>query len=202
MPRYRTKLSPRETRFVLAYLQCLSAAQAARESGYSEHTAKEQGCRLLTSVHVARAIAKVQDKALARAEASVERIIAEYVALAFFDPATMFSPDGEFLNIHDMPQAARRCIAGIEVEELFDGRGEDRRQIGTLKKIRFLPKTDALKALGTHLKMFVERESDRPNVTVNVLVSDEDANRVMQRLTQRLVTTNGNGNGRNGNGNH
>jgi Terminase small subunit len=38
-------LTPRQLRFVLAYVGCQNAAQGADEAGYSERTAKEQGVR-------------------------------------------------------------------------------------------------------------------------------------------------------------
>lgn len=45
-------LTPRQELFALEYLKDLNATQAAIRAGYSAKTAKEQGYRLLTNIHV------------------------------------------------------------------------------------------------------------------------------------------------------
>ncbi|MFC6662956.1 terminase small subunit [Deinococcus multiflagellatus] len=47
---------PQERRFVMAKLDFKNNTEAAKDAGYSERTAKEQGSRLLTRVHVSEAI--------------------------------------------------------------------------------------------------------------------------------------------------
>lgn len=55
---------PQEQRFVDEFLIDLNGAQAAIRAGYSEKTAKEQACRLLTRVHVATAVSEaLQERA-------------------------------------------------------------------------------------------------------------------------------------------
>jgi phage terminase small subunit len=51
------KLTPKQEMFCLEYLIDLNATQAAARAGYSEATAKEQGCRLLTNVYIQERIA-------------------------------------------------------------------------------------------------------------------------------------------------
>lgn len=58
-------MNDRQRRFAEAFATCGNAAQAAREAGYSERTARSQGQRLLTNVDIAAHIRRLQDEAAA-----------------------------------------------------------------------------------------------------------------------------------------
>src|SRR3989304_6948210 len=47
-------LSRKQRVFVDAYLEIWNATEAARRAGYAEHTARQQGSRLLTNVDIAQ----------------------------------------------------------------------------------------------------------------------------------------------------
>lgn len=55
-------LTPKQERFVEQYIVDLNATQAAIRAGYSPHTARQQGDRLLTNVDVSAAVAAKQAK--------------------------------------------------------------------------------------------------------------------------------------------
>lgn len=71
-------LSPKHARFVAEYLKDNNATQAAIRAGYSERTAKQQGCRLLTKADVAAAVRKGQKRVAKKAEITVESLAAEF----------------------------------------------------------------------------------------------------------------------------
>ncbi len=58
-------MTPKQERFVQEFMIDSNATQAAVRAGYSDHTAKQQGSRLLTNADVQAAIAEAQE---ARAE--------------------------------------------------------------------------------------------------------------------------------------
>ena len=64
-------LTPRQAMFAKAYVASGNGAEAARNAGYSEHTAKQQGSRLLTNVHVQTEIAALE--AAQREDDAVDR---------------------------------------------------------------------------------------------------------------------------------
>lgn len=70
-----TILSPKQQKFSEEYLKDLNATQAAIRAGYSEHTAQEQGSRLLSNVMVKEVIVKAQQKLSKRAELSQEWVM-------------------------------------------------------------------------------------------------------------------------------
>ena len=73
--------------------------------------------------------------------------------LEHFDPALLFSSDGSPIPVNRLPIHVRYCIEALEVEDIFEGRGEDRRWIGKLVKYKFPSKAN-IKALSMkHLKL-------------------------------------------------
>lgn len=70
-------LTPKKKRFAEEYLVDLNATQAAIRAGYSAHSAKEQGHRLLTDDHV-KAIVQQHQKSLSiKAQISKESLLAD-----------------------------------------------------------------------------------------------------------------------------
>ena len=77
-----SSISDRRLRFVHEYRIDSNATQAAIRAGYSRHTAKQQGSRLLTNVDVSRAIAQGQLELAERTQANETFIVAELVEIA------------------------------------------------------------------------------------------------------------------------
>ena len=71
-------LTPRQQRFVDAYLLDPNATQAATKAGYSAKTAKQQGSRLLTNVDVAAAIQADQVRIAKEASVTQDWLIDEF----------------------------------------------------------------------------------------------------------------------------
>jgi hypothetical protein len=117
-------------------------------------------------------------------------VIAELAAIAFLDPAKFYDESGNLLPIHDMPEAARRAITGIDVEEIFAGKGEERRQIGVLRKIRFAGKQGALDLLAKHLGLFKDAGPVSQTLIINQineLIDDRTADRGIEARLSREV---------------
>ncbi len=93
----------------------------------------------------------------ARDEWSVERIILELRRLANFDIRKLFNEDGSLKAISEWPEDAARSVVAVEIEELFDGRGDDRTHIGYTKRIKAVDKIRSNELLGKTLRMFIDR---------------------------------------------
>ena len=170
-------LTPKQQLFVMEYLVDLNATRAARAAGYSERTAESQGSRLLSNVKVAAAIQEAMDKRAAEVGLTSKRVLEEVQHAAFLDPIELFADDGRLLPLRDMPERARRAISGIEVEEIYEGRGEDRHLVGYLKKIKLVSKEGTLTLAGRHLKLWKDVGSeDNPlaMVPMEVCFGDDD----------------------------
>lgn len=73
-------ITDQQERFCQEYIKDLNRKQAAIRAGYSEKTAKEQGSRLLTIVHVAERCEELMEERSART-----RIDADYVLTTIRD---------------------------------------------------------------------------------------------------------------------
>jgi phage terminase small subunit len=153
----RTGPRQRRTRFVREYLIDHNATRAAKAAGYSEKTAGQAGARLLKDVKIAEMLDAENQKVNDKLEITVERVKKELARLAFYDPRKFFKADGSLLPVDQLDDDTAMALAGMDVNELFDGNGEDRAQVGYSKKVKLVDKLEALVALGRHLKMFTDR---------------------------------------------
>lgn len=155
--RNRRSLTPRQSLFVSEYLVDLNATRAAKAAGYSEKTAEAARSRLLRNVKVAAAIEMRAAERSKKLEITADRVLKELARLAFFDPRQFFNADGSVKQISELDEDTARALAGMEVEEMFEGRGDDRRQVGVLRKYKLADKKGALELLGKHFSLFTER---------------------------------------------
>jgi len=150
-------LTPKQQRFVLEYLKDLNASAAYRRAGYKTGNADVTGPRLLGNVRVQAEISKRLAARSEKVELTAEQVLRELKTAAFLDPIELFAKDGTLLPLDQMPEAARRAIAGLEVEEIFEGSGKDRVWIGRLRKIKLVSKEGTLTLAGRHLGMFRDK---------------------------------------------
>ena len=136
------------------------------------------------------------EQAIAKAGVRQVRVLEEIAAVAFLDPGELFDDEDALRKVKEMTPGVRRALLALEVEELFEGRGESRERTGRLHKIKLQPKIEALKLLGQYLKMFKEmHEHAGPNggpietKDVSELSDLDRARRVAFLLAQGLRAT-------------
>ena len=145
-------LTAKQQRFVDEYLIDLNATQAAIRAGYSEKSAGDQAAQLLGKTHIKAAIDAAKS---ARAEET--KIDAAWVLKRLSDEATadvadLYDDDGNLLPVKQWPLIWRQgLVAGIDVEDLFEGRGEDRERIGRVLKIKLSDRVRRLELIGKHI---------------------------------------------------
>ena len=88
---------------------------------------------------------------------TVNRIKQELARLVFFDPRNLWNEDGTLKNITELDEDTARIIAGFDCVELFSERGEERSQVGVIKKFKFPDKTRALELAMRHRRMLTDR---------------------------------------------
>jgi phage terminase small subunit len=148
------ELNAKQRLFVAEYLKDLNATQAAIRAGYSAKTAASQGERLLRNVEIRRAI----DVAMATREEKLQIdatwVLKRLVDMADADRLDLYDDAGRLLPVADWPEVWRKgMVNGIETEELFEGRGEERVQIGYVKKIRTESVLAVLQTIGKHVRV-------------------------------------------------
>jgi phage terminase small subunit len=161
--------------FVQAYLQTkpLNAAKAYRETyDCSRASAETNGPRLLRNARV-----KAYYESLLRMREmqnllNIDRIEQELACAAYFDPADLLDPvTGATLPMHEVPEHARRALAGFEEEALFEevATGETgprggvikaRVQVGVVRKFKWADKTAAQRLAFQRRGALVEKHED------------------------------------------
>lgn len=163
-------LTPKQNRFVAEYLVDLNATQAAIRAGYSPKTAEKIGSENLRKPEVAKAVEEAKARRAERVEVSQDEVLRELLRIARTDIGEAFDVNGNLRPLHDIPVDVRRAISSVEVDELWEGRGEDRDQVGVTRKLKFWDKTKALELLGKHLALFVERHKHDLGPTLEQLI--------------------------------
>lgn len=159
---------PSRDRFVDEFMVDRNATQAAIRAGYSERTAGSAGHRLLKTAAILAEINKRGAEQSQRLQITSDRIMQEYERLALLDPIDLFRPDGTMKTLAEIPEDARRTIAGIEVREIT----VDEVTTVVLKKVKIADKKGALDSLAKILGMMKERVEVTGKLTLEQLVAE------------------------------
>lgn len=144
-------LTKKQRLFVDEYLLDLNATQAAIRAGYSTRRATEIGYQLLQRPEVAQAIQAAMAERSKRTEVEADYVIRRLREIDEMDVLDILEDDGSFRSIRDWPKAWRQFLFGIEIAELFEGRGDDRRIAGVLRKVKWPDKLRNLELLSRHV---------------------------------------------------
>lgn len=167
MAKPKLSLNPKQRAFCLQYLVDFNATQSAIRAGYSKKTAYSIGWELLKKPEIQDFINKTKERTSNKLEITRERTMREIGRIAFQDSKQFFDSEGNILPIHEMSDDAAACIAGFEVEELFDNlMSKIKVRTGTLKKLRRYDKTKALEMLAKHFNIFSDAPVNNNTITV------------------------------------
>ena len=150
-------LTDKQRRFAAEYSVDFNATQAAIRAGYKATNADVTGPRLLGNVGIQELVRAKSAKVEAKLEVTKEFVLGELLTIAKLDLGDAYDASGNLKPVHEIPDHVRRAMAGLETDEIWAGKGEDRVLVGITKKVKFLDKIRALEALGRHLKLFTDK---------------------------------------------
>jgi len=148
----------RQNQFVFEYLVDFNATKAAIRAGYSERSAGAVGHELLKNPEILEAIAAAAEGRLERLQINADYVLQRLIEIDQLDAADITDDEGYILPLKQWPKAWRTYISGMDVSELFDGQGMNRKKIGDLKKIKWPDKVKNLELLGKHINVAAFRE--------------------------------------------
>jgi phage terminase small subunit len=99
---------------------------------------------------------------------TIERVLTEYAKLGYFDARNLFDDDGKPIPIQDLDDETAGALMGLDIQEVYEGYGEDRKFVGYTKKYKLPDKKAALDSMAKYLGMF------KDTVEVNHTVRIED----------------------------
>jgi len=156
-------LNERQRAFVTEYLKDRNATQAYIRAGYkggNAHAVGASASRLLAQAGVAHELARIDAETLRRVQkrtgVGLAKTLEGISRNAFYDIRRLFNDDGTPKGVHELDDDTAAAIEGIDVVELWEGRGEDRRQTGTIKKYKLASRSSALDMLMKHLNGYKE----------------------------------------------
>ena len=154
-------LTAKQANFADEYLVDFNAVRAYR-AAYpgckSDNAAGVEGHRLLKNPKIADYIKKRMQDRQNRTEITQDRVLREYAKLGFFDPRNLFLPDGSPVPIQALDDDTAAAIAGLDVLEVYEGTGADRKFVGYVKKYKIASKIGALDSMAKHLGLFIDRQ--------------------------------------------
>lgn len=150
-------LTYKQKAFALEYRKDHNGTQAAIRAGYSHRGADVTAVRLLADARIKALIGEADTKALEKVQSAGDRVLTELATFAYSDVAEAFHDDGTLKHPKDMPEGLRRAIKSFEVEELFDGAGQDKFKVGRTVKVTLWPKDKGLELLGRNQRLFVDK---------------------------------------------
>lgn len=150
-------LTYKQRRFCAEYLRDQNGTAAAIRSGYSAKGAHVTGSQLLSNPNIKENIEGRIHRVENTSEVELSTVLVELKRILLADPANALDSEGRVLPLRDWPLDLRRALAGVEVEEIWAGRGEARAQIGEIKKVKYWSKTHAAEQLLRTLGAFHDR---------------------------------------------
>jgi phage terminase small subunit len=169
-----SKLPAKRARFVEEYLVDLDATKAAKRTGYSEHTAGEQGRRMLRIAPVRAAIESgklVKSKAIS---VTAEAVIKELAMIGFADLSDYmtWTPSGRPLMKTSKELGDKsRVIESIKFENVLGG---------SKVTLKLHDKTKSLELLSRHLGLLHDKtELTNPDGSLNPFTNLERSTKLM-----------------------
>lgn len=162
-----------EELFCIEYTKNLNATDAYIKAGFKgkRTSAAAEASKLLRKPNIVRKIRTLMEKRAKRVEVDSDKILRELKRMGYSDLRGLFKPDGTILPPVEWSTDLARAVASIEVEEIFEGHGENRTWIGYTKKVKFWPKDRALELMGKHKRLFTDKVEHEHKHTLADLVA-------------------------------
>ncbi|SCB55053.1 phage terminase small subunit [Bradyrhizobium shewense] len=145
-------LTAKQQRFVQEFLLDLNATRAAIRAGYSAKTAHVQGSQILAHPEIMAAIDAAKLQRSERTEIDADWMLRRLAAEAEADLADLYDANNDLKPIDEWPEIWRQgLVAGVEIDALYEGSSEDRRQVGHVKKIKLSDRLRRLELIGKHV---------------------------------------------------
>lgn len=157
----------------------LNATDACIRAGFqakNRESAANKASSMMKMPKIKAEIARRRAESFKKLHMCADEVLAGLAVIARVDIADLFNKDGTLKPLQDIPKEVRKAIAGVEVEELFAGKGEDKTHIGRVRKVKFWDKVKALETLAKHLRLLVDKVDVRfpDGINVNTRYSPED----------------------------
>lgn len=183
------KLTAKQENFCQQYLITGNASEAYRLSynagKMKNETINQKACHLLKQEHVTARVDELKVKRNERCNIDADYVLNRLVEIDQMDVADILEDDGAIKPVRSWPKVWRQFISGMDLSELWEGKGEDREMVGFLKKIKWPDKIKNLELIGKHIEVQAFREkvdhsSDDGSMSPDGLTPEQRKNRIAE----------------------
>lgn len=137
-----------------------------------EETAKVNASKLLTNTNIQKYISELENEIKEKDLITIEEIIKELKAIAFFNIKNLYNDVGELKEVYELDDEVAKAINSIKVQQRAGAmkltlNATDEAPVEHLdewiKEIKTNDKLKALELLGKYIGMF----NDKQNITIN-----------------------------------
>jgi len=136
-----------ERRFIDELCTGCTAAEAFRRLKRKNSNPTDAAYRMMQRPEIKAAIAERSAEIFASVGITQQQVVRQLALAAFGDVRQLLNEVGDFKPLHELSEEAAALIAGVEAEELYEGRGKDAMHIGRVRKIKVVDRIRALEAL-------------------------------------------------------
>lgn len=166
------ELTPKEELFVNRYVVDFNGAAAAREVGYSKHSAKEIAAELLTKPHIQRRLREIQKKLSDKNEGLAQQVIDELKKVGFSNVQDFIEEGNSVADLTKIDREKVAAVASVKKSVTTFGDGEGNEGEKTTVEFKLWDKISALEKIGRHLGIF-EKDNIQKSQVINVNVTDD-----------------------------
>ncbi|MFL4393568.1 terminase small subunit [Acinetobacter pittii] len=152
----------RHEKFCHEYLKTLSSQEAGKAVGFKT---RQHAWDVLQREEVEERIAYLNGQRLKRVDVDADYVLKRLVEIDQMDVLDIMDDNYAFKPIGEWPPIWRQYVSNIENIEEFDGRGDDKNQVGWLKKIKWPDKVKNLELLGKHIAVGAFKEKIEHDVS-------------------------------------
>lgn len=164
-------------KFCVEYLVDFNGTQAAIRAGYSpgkgRTSAASQSWELLSKPEITARVKELHEDTIGAALVTIKMVLQELKRIAVCNVKDAFKEDGSPKIITEFPDDVAKCVAGYDVEEIWEGQGQDKVYVGNLRKVKFWDKNKGLEMIGRYLKMFTDKSEVSIGLTLEQMVEGD-----------------------------
>ncbi|WP_027854689.1 terminase small subunit [Marinobacterium litorale] len=146
----------------IAYDPELNDSDAYRQAYNTERmkpeTVNNKAYALKNKAHIGARIAVLREERCKRTQIDADYVLQRHREIDEMDVIDIMDDDGGLLPVRQWPKVWRQFISGMDVSELFDGRGDEKAIVGVMKKIKWPDKIRNLELMGKHVDVQAYKE--------------------------------------------
>jgi phage terminase small subunit len=188
MARAIQKLNPRHAAFVVEFVRCLNATEAAIKAGYAPKSAAVQGSQLLRMPKIAEAVEKARTMAMVRTDFDRDKVLKELGLLAFSDVDNYMIDEttGRLIAAPGAPPGVMRAVSAVKYRTVTDGEGRVERTV----EFRLWDKPVTLKLAGRHVGLFPSKDQEAIEAAADKIVNKKIEDRRRELEAARALAEN------------